>query len=157
MLNLFTLCLDFLLYMSIIISVEREGVRDTPLGMKEMKEMKEMKQNYIHKGMLRNTLDCTFWEVMDARIYFLNELIYSDYINYALDMAGDSTDLKNLLYKSSDDFVHPYIARKISIHYKKVQDLMNDITFYLSKNYGINYDKELTKRKAKRNAKKEGK
>lgn len=119
--------------------------------------MKEMKENFIYKGMLRDTLDATFWQVMDARIYFLNELIYSDYMDYALDMAGDSTDLKKLLNKSSDDYVHPYIARKIGLHYKAVQELMIDIKFYLSKNYGINYDKELAKRKAKRNAKKEGK
>lgn len=115
--------------------------------------MKEMKENFIYKGMLRDSLDYTFWNVMDAKIYFLDELIYSDYMNYASDMAGDSTDLKNLLYKSSDDFVHPYIARKISLHYKAVQELMTDIKFYLSKNYGINYDKELTKRKAKKKCK----
>lgn len=101
-------------------------------------------------GMLGDCLDRTFWEAMDARIYFLNELIYSDYMDYALDMASDSTDLKNLLYKSSTDYVHPYIARKIGLHYKAVQELMSDIKFYLSKNYGINYDKELAKRKAKK-------
>lgn len=122
-----------------------------------MKEMKEIKTNFIYKGMLRDTLDATFWQVMDSRIYFLNELIYSDYMDYAVDIAGDSTDLKILLDKSLDDYVHPYIARKISLHYKAVQELMLDIKFYLSKNYGINYDKELAKRKAKRNAKKEGK
>lgn len=110
-----------------------------------------MKDNLIHKDMLRDILDTVFWQVMDARIYFLDELIYSDYKDYALDMAGDNTDLKNLLYKSSDDYVPPYIAKKISLHYKAVQELMIDIKFYLSKNYGINYDKELAKRKAKRN------
>ena len=133
--------------MSIIISVEREGVRDTPLGMKEMKE------NYIHKEMLRDILDNAFWQVMDARIYFLDELLYSDYMVYALDMAGDSTDLKNLLDKSSDSYVPPYIARKISLHYKAVQDLMTDIRFYLAKNFGIDYNKEITKRKAKKEGK----
>lgn len=107
--------------------------------------------------MLRDSLDCTFWQVMDARNYFLDELLYSDYMDYALDMAGDSTDLNNLLYKSCDSYVHPYIAKKISLHYKAVQDLMVDIKFYLSKNYGINYDKELAKRKAKRKTKREGK
>ena len=147
----FAFCIDFLPYMSIIISEERE------INKRFIQGMKEMKENFIYKGMLRDTLDATFWQVMDARIYFLNELIYSDYMDYALDMAGDSTDLKNLLYKSSDNYVHPYIARKISLHYKAVQELMSDIKFYLSKNYGINYDKELAKRKAKRNAKKEGK
>lgn len=122
-----------------------------------MKEMKEIEMNYIHKEMLKNTLDNAFWQVMDARIYFLDELIYSDYKDYALDMADDNTDLKNLLYKSSDSYVHPYIARKISLHYKAVQDLMRDIRFYLVKNFGIDYNKELPKRQAKRKAKKEGK
>lgn len=151
MLFFFAFCIDFLLYMSIIISVEREINKRFIQGIKEMKEMKE---NYIHREMLRDILDATFWKVMDARIYFLHELFYSDYMNYALDMAGDSTDLINLLYKSSEDYVHPYIVRKISLHYKAVQELMVDIKFYLSKNYGINYDKELAKRKQK---KKEGK
>lgn len=122
-----------------------------------MKEMKEMKENYIHKGMLEDTLERCFWEVMDSRIYFIDELLYSDFMAYTLDIAGDSTDLQNLLYKSSNDYVHPYIARKISLYYKAEQDLMYDIKLYLSKNYGINYEKELIKRKAKRNAKKEGK
>lgn len=117
--------------------------------------MKEMKENYIHKEMLRDTLDNAFWQVMDARIYFLDELLYSDYMDYALDMAGDSTDLKNLLDKSCDSYINPYIARKISLHYKAVQDLMTDIRFYLVKNFGIDYNKEIAKRKAK--AKKEGK
>lgn len=119
--------------------------------------MKEMKENYIHKEMLRDTLDNAFWQVIDARIYFLDELVYSDYIDYALDMAGDSTDLKNLLDKSCDSYVHPYIARKISLHYKAVQELMRDIRFYLVKNFGIDYNKEIAKRKAKAKAKKEGK
>lgn len=108
-----------------------------------------MKENYIHKEMLIDSLDNAFWQVMDSRIYFLDELLYSDYIDYALDMAGDSTDLKNLLDKSGDSYVHPYIARKISLHYKAVQDLMTDIRFYLAKNFGIDYNKELAKRKGK--------
>lgn len=115
--------------------------------------MKEMKENYIQKEMLRDSLDNAFWQVMDARIYFLDELIYSDYMDYALDMAGDSTDLLNLLDKSCESYVHPYIARKISLHYKAVQDLMNDIRFYLVKHFGIDYNKELAKRKAKKEGK----
>lgn len=108
--------------------------------------------NYIHKEMLRDTLDTAFWQVMDARIYFLDELICSDYMDYALDMAGDSNDLKNLL-KGCESYVHPYIARKISLHYKAVQDLMTDIRFYLVKNFGIDFNKELAKRKAKKEGK----
>lgn len=119
--------------------------------------MKEIEMNYIHKGILKDALDVAFWEVMDARIYFLDELLYSDYMNYALDMAGDNTDLKILLDRSSNSYVHPYIVRKISLYYKAVQELMTDIKFYLIKNYGIDYNKELAKRKANTKAKKEGK
>lgn len=125
--------------------------------MKEMKEieMKEIEMNYIHKEILRNSLDACFWEVMNARIYFMDELLFTDYMDYLLDMAGDSTDLTVLLDKSTDDFVHPHIARKISIYYNAVQDLIFDIKSYLLK-YDIDYYKELEKRKAK-NEKKEGK
>ena len=120
-----------------------------------MKEMKEIEMSYIHKEMLRDSLNNAFWQVMEARVYFLNELIYSDYMNYALDITRDNNDLKNLLDKSSDSYIHPYIARKISLHYNAVQDLMTDIKFYLIKKYGIDYDKELAKRTEKAN--KEGK
>lgn len=119
--------------------------------------MKEIEMNYIHKKMLRDVLDTAFWQVMDARIYFLDELLYNDFIDYTLDMASDSTHLKELLDKSTENCIHPYIARKISLYYKAVQELMNDIRFYLLKNYGIDYNKELAKRKAKVKAKKEGK
>lgn len=151
MLNLFALCIDFLQYLIIIISVEREGVIDTPLGMKEMKEMKEIEMNYIHKAMMRDCLDRCFWEVMNARTYFIDELLFTDFMDYTIDLAGDSTDLSLLLDKSTDEFVHPYIARKISIYYNTVQDLIFDIKSYLLKKYDIDYYKELEKRKAKRN------
>lgn len=118
-----------------------------------MKEMKEIEMNYIHKGMLKDTLDNAFWEVMDARIYFLDELLYSDFMDYTLDMAGDNNDLKILLDVNSDSYIHPYIARKISLYYKAVQELMRDIRFYLAKNFGIDYNKELAKRKAKKEGK----
>lgn len=143
--------------MSIIISVERRGIIDTLIGMKEMNEIENC---YIHKDILRESLDVCFWEVMNARIYFQDELLFTDFMHYALDMAGDSTDLSILLNKSTDKFVHPYIARKISIYYNSVQDLMFDIKSYLLNNYNIDYNKELeirkAKIKAKRNSKKEG-
>ena len=142
-----TLCIDFLLYMSIIVSEEREISKELIQGMKEMKEMKE---NFIQKEMLQDSLDNAFWQVMDARTYFLNELIYSDYMNYAKDMAGDNNDLIKLLNESCNSYVHPYIARKISLHYKAVQNLMRDIKFYLRKNFDIDYNKEIAKRKAKK-------
>lgn len=121
--------------------------------MKEMKKMKENDMFYIHKSMLRNTLDTAFWEVMNARIYYLDELINSDYMDYALDMAHDNNDLKILLDENSDNYIHPYIARKISLHYKAVEDLMADIRCYLLKNYDIDYYNELTKRQAKKEGK----
>lgn len=119
--------------------------------------MKEIELNYIDKEILRDGLDNAFWQVMDARIYFLDELLYSDFMDYTLDMAGDSNDLKTLLDKNCASYVNPYIARKISLYYKAVQELMTDISFYLIKKYDIDYNKELTKRKAKAKAKKEGK
>lgn len=101
--------------------------------------------------MLRNSLDVCFWEVMNARIYFIDELLFTDFMDYTIDLASDSTDLSLLLDKSTDDFVHPYIARKISLYYEAVQDLIFDIKTYLLNNYDIDYNKELENRKAKRN------
>ena len=103
--------------------------------------------------MLRNSLDLCFWEVMNARIYFINELLLTDFMDYALDLAGDSTDLSLLLDKTTDKYVHPSIARKISLYYQSVQDLMFDIKTYLLNEYDLDYYKELELRKAKRNAK----
>lgn len=113
--------------------------------------MKEIESCYIHKDMLGEILDVCFWDVMNARMYFLDELLCTDFMDYALDMASDSTDLSILLNKSTDKFVHPYIARKISIYYNSVQDLMFDIKSYLLHNYDIDYNTELENRKAKRN------
>lgn len=151
MLNLFTLCIDFLPYKSIIVSEEREISKELIQG------IKEMKKNFIQKEMLQDSLNNAFWQVMEARTYFLNELIYSDYMTYAKDMTCDNNNLAKLLNEISDSYVHPYIARKISLHYKAVQDLMTDIKFYLRKNFYIDYNKEIVKRQAKRQAKKEGK
>ncbi len=154
MLNLFTLCIDFLLYMSIIINVEREGVRDTPLGMKEMKEMNE---NYIHKDMLRDVLDNGFWEIVHIRKNFLDELIYSPFINYTLDNMGDSNDLLKEINDTSGNFVSPELARKVSLYYKSEQELVRDIRYYLYKEYNINYNEELAARKQRKNKKGENK
>lgn len=107
--------------------------------------------------MLQNSLDACFWEVMNARVIFIDELLFTDFMDYTIDMAGDSNDLSLLLDKSTDNYVHPYIARKISLYYKSVQDLMFEIKSYLSKNYDIDYYKELENRKTKRNAKRNAK
>ena len=117
-----------------------------------MKEMKE-NENYIHKEILRDSLDVCFWKVMNARVYFIDELLFTDFMDYTIDLADDSTELSILLDNSTDDFVHPYIARKISIYYNAVNDLIFDIQSYLLTNYDIDYNRELENRKAKRNEK----
>lgn len=110
-----------------------------------------MKENYIQKEMLRDTLDNCFWEVMDVRTYFLNEILFTDFINYTIDSIRDNNDLQSLLAESKEPYVHPYIARKISLYYKAEKELMRDIKFFLLKEYNINYDKELKKKSTKRN------
>lgn len=107
--------------------------------------------------MLLDTLDTCFWEVMNVRTYFLDEILFTDFINYTIDSVGDSNDLQLLLTNSNETYIHPYIARKISLYYKAEKELMRDIKFYLLKEYNINYDIELTKRKAKKKEMKEGK
>ena len=109
-----------------------------------------MKENYIHKEILRESLDLCFWEVMNARIYFIDELLFTDFMDYTLDLANDSTSLTVLVDKSTYDYIHPYIARKISVYYHSVQELMFDIKSYLLNKYDIDYYKELENRKAKR-------
>ena len=56
-------------------------------------EMKETETNLIHKEILRNSLAACFWEVMNARSYFIDELLFTDFMDYTIDLAGDSNDL----------------------------------------------------------------
>lgn len=147
MLNLLTLCLDLLLYKSIIIDVEREGHRDSPLGKKEMNEIENC---YIHKDMLRDVVDNGFWEILDIRKYFLNEIIYSPFIDYTLDNMRDSNDLLKEINETTGKFVHPDLAKKVSLYYKSEQELVRDVSFYLYKEYNLTYSKELKKRKQKK-------
>lgn len=127
--------------MSIIIIVEREGIRDIPLGIKEMKE-----NEFIHKRMLCDVLDNGFWEVMRIRKYFINELLYTDYMDYTIDNAGDSNDLLKELYATKGDYVTPKLTRKVSLYYQAKNDLVSDIRFYLYNEYGITLTTELQKR-----------
>lgn len=137
--------------MSIIISVEREGVRDTPLGMKEMKEI------MIHKDMLRDVVDNGFWEILNIRKYFQDELIFTQFIDYTLDNMGDSNDLLKEINETKGDFVTPELARKVSLYYKSKNELVRDISIYLCKKYNITYSTDLEKIKQKAKLKKEGK
>ena len=140
MLFFFAFCIDFLLYMSIIISVEREGVRDTPLGMKEMKEI------LIHKDMLRDVVDNGFWEIQRIKRYFLNELLYSDFMDYTNDNQEDNNKLLKELYDVKGDYVTADLARKVSLYYEAKEELIRDISYYLLKTYDIVYNDELEKR-----------
>lgn len=123
-----------------------------------MKEMKEMKEILIHKEMLRNVVDSGFWEILYIRKYFLDEIIYSPFIDYTLDNMGDSNDLLKEINETSGNYVTPELARKVSLYYKAKNELVRDISFYLCKEYNITYSKELEKRKQKKaKLKKEGK
>lgn len=112
-----------------------------------MKEMKEMKENeFIYKRMLCDVLDNGFWEVMRIRKYFIDELLYTDYMDYTLDNVADSNDLLKELYDIKGDYVKPKLAKKVSLYYKAKNELVSDIRFYLCKEYGIVLDYELQKR-----------
>lgn len=109
--------------------------------------MKEMKKNeLIYKRMLCDVLDSGFWEVMQIRKYFIDELLYTDYMDYTLDNASDNNDLLKELTETEGDYVTPKLARKVSLYYQAKNDLVSDIRFYLCKKYGITLKTELQKR-----------
>ena len=106
-----------------------------------------MKENeFIYKRMLCDVLDNGFWEVMRIRKYFIDELLYTDYMDYTLDNVADSNDLLKELYDIKGDYVKPKLAKKVSLYYKAKNELVSDIRFYLCKEYGIVLDYELQKR-----------
>lgn len=107
--------------------------------------------------MLRDVVDRGFWEILYIRKYFLDELIYSPFIDYTLDNMGDSNDLLIEINKTTGKFVSPELARKVSLYYKSKNELIRDIRYYLCKEYNITYSEELEKRKQKAKLKKEGK
>lgn len=115
--------------------------------------MKEMKEILIHKEMLKDVVDSGFWEILDIRKYFLDEIINSPFIDYTLDNLGDSNDLLKEINETTGNFVNPELARKVSLYYKAKNELIRDIDFYLCKEYNITYSKELEKRKQKKQIK----
>lgn len=134
MLNFFTLCIDFLLYMSIIISVEREGVRDTPLGMKEMKE--------IPMQFIEDAINAKINEIFDYRIHFWDELksdaMKDTFDLYTKDMENDGFELINKGLKkfypnSCDD---DYIEKVIN-WYNAVNTMLLDLRIELQKTFDI--------------------
>ena len=96
--------------------------------------------------MLFDVVDNGFWEIQRIRKYFIDELLFTDFMNYTNDNMGDSNKLLKELYDVEGDFVTPELARKVSLYYKAKNDLVSDIRFYLCKEYGINYNKELERR-----------
>lgn len=104
--------------------------------------------------MLCDVVDNGFWEIQRIRRYFLNELLYSDFMDYTNDNQEDSNKLLKELYDVKGDYVTADIARKVSLYYKAKEDLVRDIRYYLLQNYDIVYNDELEKRMKER--KKEG-
>lgn len=119
--------------------------------------MKEMKEILIHKEMLRDVVDTGFWEILYIRKYFLDEILYSPFIDYTLDNMGDSNDLLKEINETEGKFVTPVLAKKVSLYYKSEKELLRDIRFYLCKEYNITYSTELEARKQKAKLKREGK
>nr|DAH78942.1 MAG TPA: hypothetical protein [Caudoviricetes sp.] len=118
--------------------------------------MKEMKENeMIYKRMLCDVVDNGFWEIQRIRRYFLNELLYSDFMDYTNDNQEDSNKLLRELYDVKCDYVTAELAKKVSLYYKAKEELVRDIRYYLLQNYDIVYNDELEKRM--KESKKEGK
>ena len=108
-----------------------------------------MKENLIHKDMLRDVVDTGFWEILYIRKYFLNEIIYTPFIDYTLDSMGDSNDLLKEISETHGNFVSCELAKKVSLYYIAEKELLRDIRFYLCKEYNITYSIELEARKQK--------
>lgn len=115
-----------------------------------MKEMKEMKEKLIYKRMLCDVVDSGFWEIQRIKRYFLNELLYSDFIDYTNDNQEDSNKLLKELYDVKGDYVTVELAIKVSLYYKAKEDLIRDIKYHLLKTYNIVYNDELEKRMKKK-------
>lgn len=145
-----TKSIDYLLYMSIIISEEREINKRFILGMKEMTE-----NVFIYKRMLCDVVDKGFWEIQRIRRCFRNELLYSVFMDYTNDNMEDSNILLKELYETKGDYVTAELARKVSLYYEAKEELIRDIRYYLLQKYDIVYSDELEKRMNKE--KKEGK
>lgn len=96
--------------------------------------------------MLCDVVDNGFWEIQKIRRYFLNELLYSDFMDYTNDNQEDSNKLLKELYDTKGDYVSPDLARKVSLYYMAKEELIRDVKYYLLKTYGIVYKDELVKR-----------
>lgn len=134
--------------MSIIISVEREGVRDTPLGMKEMKEIKGLPIEFMENG-IQAKLD----EIYYYRICFYDELnsdIMKDTFElYTNDLRDDGYSLisEGIEKFYPNDCDNAYMV-KVSTWYASVEEMLLDLRIELMNKFNIdNPYIELRKRK----------
>lgn len=124
---LLTKSIDFLLYMSIIISEEREITKRVIQGMKEMKE------NLFYKAMYRGALNNGFDDIMKYKDCFRNEIMYTDFNNYCNDMLDDCLAMLRKLNDvyTHEDYIDESMALRVSDWYKAVDELLFDIRHYL--------------------------
>lgn len=123
--------------MSIIISVEREGVRDTPLGMKEMKEIKTMPIEFMENG-----IQAKLNEIFDYRICFYDELnsdIMKDTFElYTKDMQDDGyTLIREGIEKFYPDECDYAYMEKVKTWYESVEELLLDLRIELMNVFNI--------------------
>lgn len=142
--------------MSIIIGVEREGVIDTPLGMKEMKEMKGLPIEFVENGIQTKLNELYYY-----RVCFYEEL-NSEFMKdtfelYTKDMRDDGYKLiaEGIANFYPNDCDVTYIE-KVAQWDKAVQDMLLDLRIELTKKFDIkNPYMELRKRKEEMKEEKE--
>lgn len=125
--------------MSIIIIVEREGVRDTPLGMKEMKV--SINDGIISMGIYRE-IDY----LQDYRDAFKREFIKNNGIDfdcYLTDMICDGYNLTSELLKYRRCEKPTYLIIKINNWYSACEDLLYDVNMWLKNDCNINNSYEI--------------
>ena len=125
--------------MSIIISVEREGVRDTPLGMKDMKV-------FINDGIVSMGIYREIDYLQDYRCAYRNEFITNNGIDfdcYLTDMICDGYNLTSELLKYRRCEIPTYLITKINKWYNACEDLLCDIHMWLKNDCNINNSYEI--------------
>ena len=131
--------------MSIIISVERRGIRDTLIGMKEMKE--------IPMKFMEDAINAKINEIYDYRINFWDELksdsMKDTFDLYTKDMENDGFDLiREGLDKFYPNNCDDYYIEKVVNWSKAVDTMLLDLRIELQKVFNIkNAYIELRKRK----------
>lgn len=141
MLNLFTLCLDLLLYMSIIISVEREISKELIQGIKEMKDKVFISNGIVSMGIYRE-IDY----LQDYRGAFRHEFIKNNGIDfdcYLTDMICDGYNLTSELLKYRRCEIPTYLIDKINKWYSACENLVVDVHFWLKNDCNINNSYEV--------------